>query len=132
MESNGLITAASKYSVAETMDRLAAAVVEKGLNVFARIGHSAGAAAAGLDLRPTELLLFGHAKGGTPLMQEQQTAGLDLPLKVLAWEDAAGQVWLTFNDPAWLARRHGLGGANENILNGMKAMLAAVVQAAAQ
>ena len=91
----GLVTVRSEYSVAVTVDRLAAAVVEAGLKVFARIDHAAGAAEAGVALRPTELLLFGHARGGTPLMQIQQTAGIDLPVKALAWEDIEGAVWLT-------------------------------------
>jgi uncharacterized protein (DUF302 family) len=108
MTDNGLITIASAYSVKDTIDRLAADVTSKGLTVFARIDHAAGAHDAGLPLRPTELLIFGNAKGGTPLIQSQQTIGIDLPLKALAFEDAAGKVWLTYNDPAWLAARHGL------------------------
>jgi uncharacterized protein (DUF302 family) len=108
MADNGLITIASAHSVKDTIDRLAADVTSKGMTVFARIDHAAGAQGVGLALRPTELLIFGNAKGGTPLMQSQQTIGIDLPLKALAWEDAAGAVWLSYNDPAWLAARHGL------------------------
>jgi uncharacterized protein (DUF302 family) len=108
MTDNGLITIASAHSVKDTIDRLEAAVKSKGLTIFARIDHTAGAQDAGLALRPTELLIFGNAKGGTPLMQSQQTIGIDLPLKALAFEDAAGAVWLSYNDPAWLAARHGL------------------------
>ena len=93
------------------MDRLAAAVGDKGMTVFARIDHAAGAAEAGLALPPTELLIFGNAKGGTPLMQSAQTIGIDLPLKALVWRDSAGQTWLSYNDPLWLAQRHGLGAA---------------------
>jgi uncharacterized protein (DUF302 family) len=104
----GLVTVRSVHSVAVTIDRLAAAVAEAGLRVFARIDHGQGAADAGLELRPTELLIFGHARGGTPLMQDRQTAGIDLPLKALAWEDAEGTVWVTYNDAAWLAERHGI------------------------
>ena len=80
----------------------------KGLTIFARIDHAAGATSVGLPLRPTELLIFGNARGGTPLMQLAQTIGIDLPLKMLAWEDAAGKTWLSYNDPAWLAARHGI------------------------
>ena len=80
-----------------------------GLQVFARVDHAAGARAAGLELRPTELLLFGNARGGTLLMQDKQTAGIDLPLKALAWADKDGQTWLGYNDPGWIAGRHGLG-----------------------
>ena len=94
MADNGLITIASAHSVKDTIDRLAADVTSKGMTVFARIDHAAGAQGAGLALRPTELLIFGNAKGGTPLMQSQQTIGIDLPLKALAFEDAAGAVWL--------------------------------------
>jgi uncharacterized protein (DUF302 family) len=78
------------------------------MTVFARIDHAAGAAAVGLDLRPTELLIFGNARGGTPLMQAEQAIGIDLPLKGLVYEDAAGKTWLAYNDPRWLARRHGI------------------------
>ena len=108
MAENGLVTIASTHSVKETIDRLEAEVKAKGLTVFARIDHAAGASAAGLPLRPTELLILGNAKGGTPLMQAAQTIGIDLPLKALAWEDATGKVWLSYNDPAWLAGRHGI------------------------
>ena len=91
------------------MDRLVAEVQAKGLTVFARIDHAAGASDAGLALRPTELVIFGNAKGGTPLMQANQAIGIDLPLKALVWQEASGDTWLSYNDPAWLARRHGLG-----------------------
>ena len=106
---DGLMTIPSGFAAKETMDRLEAAVKAKGLTVFARVDHAAGAAAVGLSLRPTELLVFGNAKGGTPLMVENQTAGIDLPLKALVHQDADGKVWLSYNDPAWIARRHGLG-----------------------
>lgn len=108
MPDNGLVTIASRHPVAETMQRFAAAVTARNMLVFARIDHADGAAKAGMPLRPTELLIFGHAKGGTPLMQDRQTAGLDLPLKALAWQDADGKVWLTRNSASWIAQRHGL------------------------
>jgi uncharacterized protein (DUF302 family) len=107
MTIDGLTTLASSFGPAETMARLEAAVRAKGLTVFARIDHAAGAAAVGLALRPTELIIFGNAKGGTPLMQAQQTIGIDLPLKALIWQDAAGKTRLSYNDPRWLAQRHG-------------------------
>ncbi len=91
----------------ETINRLESTVKEKGLIVFARIDHAAGAQKIGKSLRPTELLIFGNPQGGTPLMECAQTAGIDLPLKALAWEDANGQVWLGYNDPQFLAKRHG-------------------------
>ena len=105
----GLTTIPSRFGAKETMDRLAAEVEAKGLTVFARIDHAAGAKAVGLALRPTELLIFGNAKGGTPLMQAAQTIGIDLPLKALVHEDTAGKAWLSYNDPHWLAARHELG-----------------------
>lgn len=108
MAEHGLVTLASPHSVKETIDRLEAEAKAKGLTIFARIDHAGGARANGLPLRPTELLIFGNAKGGTPLMQAAQAIGIDLPLKALAWEDATGKVWLSYNDPAWLADRHGI------------------------
>jgi uncharacterized protein (DUF302 family) len=95
--------------VSETIDRMARVVAEVGMTVFARIDHAHGAAEVGLALRPTELLIFGNAAGGTPLMQACQTVGIDLPLKALAWEDADGTVWLAYSAPSWIARRHGIG-----------------------
>ena len=103
MTDDGLFTIASRFPVAETMQRLVAAVTERNMLVFGRIDHSEGAARAGMSLRPTVLLIFGHPKGGTPLMQERQTAGIDLPLKALAWEDADGKAWLTFNRASWIS-----------------------------
>lgn len=104
----GLIEIKSPHAAKATMDRLEAAAKEKGLTVFARIDHAAGAAKVDKLLRPTEVLIFGNAQGGTPLMDCAQTAGIDLPLKALVWEDAAKQVWLGYNDPVWIARRHGV------------------------
>lgn len=109
MSSNGLITIESRFSVRETVDRMIAAITGAGLLVFAHIDHGANAAQVGLELRPTELLIFGNPKGGTPLMQDKQTSGIDLPVKVLAWEDEEGKVWLTYNEASWLAARHELG-----------------------
>src|SRR5215469_7991618 len=113
MAADGLITIKSSHGPKETMERLEAAVKAKGLIIFARTDHAAGAAEVGLALRPTELLIFGNAKGGTPLMQSIQTIGIDLPLKALVWQDEAGATWVSYNDPAWLAKRHGLGAGSE-------------------
>ena len=121
MPNDGLITVPSSFSVHETVERLVAFVTSHGLVVFARIDHADGAAKAGLPLRPTELMIFGHPKGGTPLMQDRQTAGIDLPVKALAWEDADGKVWLTRNDAAWIAQRHGLGPASAEAVKAMAA-----------
>lgn len=105
--SDGLIAVKSPHGARETMDRLEAVVKQRGLNVFVRVDHAAGAAKIGKTLRPTEVLIFGNPQGGTPFMECAQSAGIDLPLKALVWEDAAAQVWLGYNDPAWLAQRHG-------------------------
>jgi uncharacterized protein (DUF302 family) len=107
MAVDGLTTLPSSHGPKETMNRFEAEVKAKGMTVFARIDHAAGAAAVGLPLRPTELLIFGNAKGGTPLMQSNQTIGIDLPLKALVWQDGSGKTWLSYNDPGWLAKRHG-------------------------
>ena len=108
MQIAGLTTIRSAFGSEETVKRLKAEVEAKGMTVFAHIDHAAGAAAAGMALRPTDLILFGAAKGGTPLMQSAQTIGIDLPLKVLLWRDANGATWLSYNNPAWLVERHAL------------------------
>ena len=103
---DGLIAVESAHSPKETMDRLEQLVKDKGLNVFARIDHAAGAVKVGKTLRPTELLIFGNPQGGTPFMECAQTVGIDLPLKALVWQDDTSRVWLGYNDPAWIAKRH--------------------------
>ena len=130
MSENGLTTLPSVHSAKETMDRLEADVKAKGLTVFARIDHAAGAKAAGLSLRPTELLIFGNAQGGTPLMQALQTAGIDLPLKALVWEDPGGKVWLTYNEAAWIAQRHGDAAQVSDVTGRLAGALAALAKAA--
>ena len=126
----GLTTRPSCFAPSETMDRLEQAVTAKGMTVFARIDHAAGAATVGLLLRPTEVLIFGNARGGTPLMQSVQTIGIDLPLKALVWLDASGQTWLSYNDPAFLAQRHGLGDETGLVVGAMTAALDALAIAA--
>jgi uncharacterized protein (DUF302 family) len=126
----GLTTIASNFSPKETMDRLEAEIRAKGMSVFARVDHAAGAAEAGLELRPTTLIIFGNARGGTPLMQASQTAGIDLPLKVLVWQDAAGKTWLSYNEPSWIVQRHGLG-VRAEIIDKLAAALSAMSRAAA-
>jgi uncharacterized protein (DUF302 family) len=125
----GLTTIASGFSPKETMDRLETEIRAKGMSVFARIDHAAGAREAGLELRPTELIIFGNARGGTPLMQAAQTAGIDLPLKVLVWQDAAGKTWLSYNEPSWIVQRHGLG-VRAEIIDKMAAALSAMSRTA--
>jgi uncharacterized protein (DUF302 family) len=130
MAADGLRTIRSSYGPKDTMNRLEAEVKAKGMTVFARIDHAAGAAGAGLSLRPTELLIFGNAKAGTPLMQSAQTIGIDLPLKALVWQDASGNTWLSYNDPGWLAKRHGLGHEADATASAMTAALDAIARAA--
>ena len=130
MAADGLTTLRSSYGPKDTMTRLEAEVKARGMTVFARIDHAAGAAGVGLSLQPTELLIFGNAKAGTPLMQTVQTTGIDLPLKALVWEDASGATWLSYNDPAWLAQRHGVAGETETVIGMMSKALDAVAQAA--
>jgi uncharacterized protein (DUF302 family) len=130
MAADGLITLRSAYGPTETMSRLETAVKAKGLTVFARIDHAAGAAEVGLPLRPTEVLIFGNARGGTPLMQAMQTTGIDLPLKALAWQDESGSTWLSYNDPAWLAKRHGLGQEIEATVSALEAALEGIAKTA--
>jgi uncharacterized protein (DUF302 family) len=113
MAAQGLTTIPSSLGPKQTMDRLEAEVKAKGLTVFARVDHAGGAAAVGMPLRPTELLVFGNARGGTPLMQANQAVGIDLPLKALVYEDAAGKVWLAYDNPSWIAQRHGLGAGTD-------------------
>ena len=105
---DGLIAVKSPHSAKDTMNRLEDLAKQRGLIVFARIDHAAGASKVGKSLRPTELLIFGNPQGGTPLMECAQSAGIDLPLKALVWEDESSQVWLGYNDPAFLAQRHGV------------------------
>lgn len=130
MAAEGLITISSSYGPQETMAKLEAEVKAKGLTVFAHVDHAAGATAVGLSLLPTDLLIFGNAKGGTPLMQAAQTIGIDLPLKVLVWQDASGKTWLSYNDPSWIAKRHGLGPEAEATVKALSGALAAVTAAA--
>lgn len=124
----GLIVVKSSHSVKETIDRLETVVKGKGMTIFARIDHTAGAAKVGKTLRPTILLIFGNPQGGTPFMECSQSVGIDLPLKALAWQDADGGVWLGYNDPAFIAQRHGV--PNCPVVQNMKNALAGFAQQA--
>ena len=115
MAAEGLVVKPSNYSVAETIDRLAAALESKGLTIFARIDHQAGAAGADLELPPTQVLIFGNPKLGTPLMSAAPTTAIDLPQKALAYEDGSGKVYLAYNDIGYLQARHGIEGRDEVI-----------------
>jgi uncharacterized protein (DUF302 family) len=127
---DGLTSIRSRFGPKETMDRLQAEIRAQGMTVFARIDHAAGAAEVGLTLPPTELIIFGNARGGTPLMQSVQTVGIDLPLKALVWEDAAGKTWLSYNEPSWIAQRHSVANA-ERVVSKMAAALSAMSRKAA-
>jgi len=131
MAVDGLTTIRSRYGPEETITRLNAEIRARDMTVFAHIDHGAGATAVGLTLRPTDVFLFGNAKGGTPLMQSLQTIGIDLPLKMLVWQDAAGDTWLSYNDPHWIARRLGLGQEAEATVSAMSAALGALATIAA-
>src|SRR6202142_4199688 len=108
MAARGLTTIRSSYGPEETMNRFEAEVRSRGMIAYAHIDHAAAAAAVGLSLRPTELLIFGDARSSTPLMELVQTIGIDVPLRALVWQDASGVTWLSYNDPNWVAKRHGL------------------------
>lgn len=126
---NGTISLPSNHSVDATIDRLESVLKEKGMTVFSRIDHAAGAAKVDKTIRPTQLLIFGNPKVGTPLMQCAQTVALDLPQKALAWEDQSGKVWLTYNDPAYLKTRHNIAGC-DGVLEKVSGALNKFAQAA--
>ena len=126
--SDGLISIKSPHNAKDTMSRLEDVVKKRGLNIFARIDHAAGAAKIGKTLRPTEVLIFGNPQGGTPFMECAQTVGIDLPLKALVWDDAAGQTWLGYNDPVFLAERHGV--AQCPVAMNLRKALAGIAEAA--
>jgi len=132
MANNGLVSVQSRASARETVNRLLAALTTRKLTVFARVDHANAAASVGLSLRQTEVVIFGNPMGGTALMQDQQSAGIDLPLKALVWEDADGKAWLTYNDPTWIVQRHGLGAASAAVVKAMAALLGAIAQEATQ
>jgi len=126
----GLTSIQSSFGPKATMDRLDAEISAREMIVFARIDHAAGAAEVGLTLRPTELIIFGNARGGTPLMQSVQTVGIDLPLKLLVWQDAQGKTWISYNEPGWIARRHGVSDA-QPVVNKMADLLKTMLSKAA-
>ena len=112
------------------MGRLTTEIRAKEMKVFARIDHAAGAAEVGLTLRPTDLIIFGNARGGTPLMQSNQTVGIDLPLKALVWQDASGKTLISYNEPRWIAQRHEAANA-EPVVSKMTEVLSAITTTAA-
>jgi len=120
---NGIVSVASNHSVPETLDRLESIAKTKGITIFARIDFSGDAARNGLEMRPAQLLIFGSPKAGTPLMVASPSAALDLPLKTLAWEDASGKVWVSYNAPEYIAARHGLPETLLQNIAGIKALV---------
>ena len=131
MSGEGLKVACSRFSAAVTVERLKEAIAGAGLTLFAHIDQAAAAHGAGLGMPPLDLLLFGNPRAGTPLMLAQPTVGIDLPLKAIVWEDMQGVAWLGFNDPAWIAARHGLGEASAQAVEGMARLQAKLVAQAA-
>jgi uncharacterized protein (DUF302 family) len=130
MTPDGLTLRLSHYGPKETMDRLASAVAEHGLTILARIDHASAAAQVGMELRPTEVLIFGNPRVGTPLMQAAKTLGIDLPLKAMVWQDGEGNTCVAYYEPKWLAQRHGVPVALNELLDAMTDGLAAVVKQA--
>jgi uncharacterized protein (DUF302 family) len=128
---DGLTTVKSQYGPAETLTRLEDSIAAHGLTIFARIDHAAGAKDVGMDLLPTRVVIFGSPKSGTPLMQMSDTIGLQLPLKILVRQQANGETFLAYDDPAWIARRYGLAEAAAPIVAKMQAAMAAIAGEAA-
>jgi len=128
---DGMVNVKSQHSVVQTADKLETVLNAKGMTVFARIDHSAGAEKIGKELRDTQLVLFGNPKVGTPLMLCAQSVAIDLPQKALIWEDAEGSVWLSYNDPSHLAKRHNIQGCDE-VLNKVSGALGKFAKAATE
>ena len=122
-QAKGVIRIKSMHSITATVDKLESALKNKGMTVFKRVSHSDGAAKVGLELRPTQLLIFGNPKVGTPLMQCQQLAALDLPQKALVYEDEHGQVWFAYSDPEYIADRHNITGCDDVVSKISNALL---------
>jgi uncharacterized protein (DUF302 family) len=128
---DGLTTVKSRHGPAETLTRLENSIAAHGLTVFASIDHAAGAKDVGMDLLPTRVVIFGSPKSGTPLMQMSDTIGLQLPLKILVRQQANGETFLAYDDPAWIARRYGLAEAAAPFVAKMQAAMAAMAGDAA-
>ena len=132
MNETGLVTVTSAHGAQETAERLQSAIQAAGLTVFAVFDHAAAAKDAGISLRPTTVLAFGNPGAGTKLMQASQVAGIDLPLKILVWEDESGKTRITYNDPRWLAERHQLGATTEPVIVAMAKLLDSLAQPTAE
>lgn len=122
MAADGVVNVQSNFEVGETANRLESILKEKGMTLFNRINHSEGASKAGIELRDTELIIFGNPKVGSPLMKCQQVIGIDLPQKALIWEDANGAVFISYNDPMYLQKRHKVTGCEDVFIKIGKAL----------
>lgn len=129
---SGLVTVDSNFTASETLANLQSALQAANMTVFATFDHADAAKKVGLELRPTAVLAFGNPAAGTKLMQSNQAAGIDLPLKILVWEDQSGKAKLSYNDPVWLAERHALGSSAAPVIAGMTKLLATLTQRAAK
>jgi uncharacterized protein (DUF302 family) len=128
MPDNGLITLQSVHDFATTLARFVTALEERDVHIFMQVDHAAGAASVNRPLRPTTLVVFGNPAARTAPMQAKQTAGIDLPLKAVVWQDADGTVKLSYNDPAWIATRHGLAHDTDLTVVGLTAMPSALAR----
>jgi uncharacterized protein (DUF302 family) len=130
LASDGMVNVRSTFNVEETADRMESILKEKGMTVFNRIKHSEAAAAVGIELRNTELILFGNPKVGSPLMKCQQSAAIDLPQKALIWEDDKATVWISYNNPRYLEKRHNITGCEE-VISKIERALAGIAESTA-
>lgn len=128
---DGMINVQSRHNVNETADRLERILKDKGMTVFNRVKHSEGAAGAGIELRDTELVIFGNPKVGSPLMKCEQSVAIDLPQKALIWKDSHSRVWISYNDPKYIKKRHGISGCEE-VISKIDKALAGITAAAAK
>lgn len=126
---DGVVNVQSTFSVKETADRMESILIKKGMTVFNRIKHSEGAGKVGIELRDTELIIFGNPKVGSPLMRCQQSVAIDLPQKALIWEDDKAKVWISYNDPSYLVRRHNIVGC-EDVISKIEKVLASIAESA--
>ena len=129
---DGVVNVASTFTVGETADRLERVLTSKGMTIFKRVKHSEGAQGVGIDIRPTQLIIFGNPKVGSPLMRCQQSIALDLPQKALIWQDQDSKVWISYNDPAYLEQRHGVTGCDKVFAKVTKALAAMTKSAASE
>ena len=128
-DSTGIASIPSRYSIDVTLAKIESVIASKGLNLLAHIDHGAGASAAGMQMQPAHVLIFGHAKAGTPLMVARPLLALDLPLKVLVWEDTAKKVWVSYNTPEFLTQRHSLPADLAKNISGVEGLVKAALEA---